>query len=689
MPRSVCTHDCPDTCGMVAVLEDGRITRVAGEREHPYTRGFLCTKAKFYAERVYHPDRLLYPMRRVGYKGEGRFERCSWDEALDEIAGRFREIVARWGEEAILPYSYSGTMGLVSNLGMDYRFFYRLGASWLQRTICTAAGEAGYRYTVGASIGTDPRFIDRATVILLWASNAADTAPHLLPALRRARANGATVALIDPRRTKTAAFADVHLRPRLGSDGALALGLMRVIVDEGLYDADYVARYTLGFAQLRERLAQYPVERVATITDLPEETIRWLARLYARGRPSFIRLGWGMQRHSNGGMAVRTIACLPALVGAWRYAGGGMIQWNNLHAFPLNGRAMRRPDLQRGRPRSVNMVALGQALTSAQPPIRALYVYNSNPAAVAPDQNEVRRGLAREDLFTVVHEIFQTDTADYADVLLPATTSFEQVDLHTSMGYWLELNEPVIAPRGEARSNHDVFRLLAERLGFDEPAFQDSPYEVIVQALSGREGLERITLERLRSEGAVCLAPSDEPYLPFAQGNFPTPSGKCEFYSERMRADGLDPLPSWEPPAESPEGDPALARRYPLQVLSPATALTTSSTWANLLHERFPGFRPTLEIHPSDAAPRGIRDGDLVRVFNDRGECRLWAKLTDATLPGIVVTHKVMWPKLSPGGANVNFTTSQRLSDIGGGATFHDTLVEVERVAGNAVTSDE
>ncbi len=676
MAHTVCPHDCPDTCGITSLVEGDRLVRISGEKSS-VTQGFLCVKAHFYVDRVYHPERLLYPMRRVGRKGEGKFARISWDEALDEIATRFKEILARWGGEAIFPYSYSGTLGLINNFGMDKRFFHRLGASRLLRTICTAAGDAGYRYTVGKGIGTDPVGIDRAKVILLWASNLADTGPHLLPLLRQARASGATVVLIDPRRTKTAAFADVHLQPRLATDGALALGMMRVIVDEGLYDADYVERYTLGFDRLRERLREYPVERVSRIVGLPEEQIRWLARLYAKTQPSFIRLGWGMQRHTNGAMATRTVACLPALVGAWRYPGGGILLWNK-DAWPVNGQALARPDLTPGNPRSINMVELGRALTSLDPPIRALYVYNSNPAAVAPDQNEVRRGLMREDLFTAVHEIFQTDTADFADILLPATTQFEQTDLHAVMGTWLELNEPVLTPRGEAKSNHETFVLLAERLGFEDQALRDSPLEMVEQVLKGRPYLERITVERLRQEGAVRLCPSDEPSLPFAEGNFPTPSGKCEFYSERMLADGLDPLPAYGPMLESAEGDSELAGRYPLQMVSPASALTTSSSYANMVHERYPEVRPTVEINQDDARARGIVSGDLVRVFNDRGECFLWARVSDATQPGMLVTLKVMWPKLSPGGTNINFTTSQRLSDFGGGATFHSNLVEVE-----------
>ncbi len=568
--HAVCPHNCPDTCGMRVTVEDGRAVRVEGDPDHPITRGFLCTKVNRYVEHVYGERRVLTPRRRVGPKGSGRFEEISWDEALDEIAERFDGITKEYGGEAILPYSFSGTLGLLNNSSMDYRFFHRLGATLLDRTICTAAADEGYRYSLGERIGVDVETFPDARLIICWGTNPVTSNPHLIPFVKAAQERGATFVVIDPRRTRTAERADWHLQPHPGSDAALALGLMHVIIAEGLYDADYVRDYTVGFAVLRERAAEYPPERVAELTGLHAEEIVRLARLYATTRPAVIHLRYGMQRHSNGGMIFRTVALLPALVGAWRDPTGGLLMTSR-DAFGINEVALRRPDLLGDRrPRHINMIQLGEALLTAQgPPLKALYVYNADPVASTPDSTKVLAGLAREDLFTVVHDPFFTDTTRWADIILPATTQLEHTDLHRALGnYYIQLNRPAIAPLGESKPNTEVFRLLAARLGFTEPCFSDSDDDLIDQALDSDHpymaGIDRALLER--EHRAKLRLP--EQFAPFAAGGFATPSGKVEFFSTRMAADGYDPLPTHLPLVESAEVTPGLHARYPLTLLS-------------------------------------------------------------------------------------------------------------------------
>ncbi|HEY3110256.1 MAG TPA: molybdopterin oxidoreductase family protein [Chloroflexota bacterium] len=674
---SVCPHDCPDTCRLKLEVRGDRAVSIRGDEQHPFTQGFLCVKVNNYLERVYSPDRVLHPLRRVGPKGEGRFERVGWDEALDEIAARFQAIVARDGAEAILPYSYAGTMGMLGYGSMDRRFFHRLGASLLDRTICAVAGTVGYRYTIGGQVGTDPEQFADARLILLWGTNTVSTNVHMVPFIRAARAKGARVVLIDPHRTRTAQLADEVLLIRPGTDAALALAMMHVICRDGLIDADYVGRHTLGFEPLRSRVADHPPEWAAAETGLPAEAIERLARAYATTQPAAIRINYGLQRHANGGMAVRTIACLPALVGAWRHPAGGILL-STSGSFRYNLPALERPDLIRGRPRTINMVRLGEALTEAEPPVSGLFVYNSNPAAVAPNQARVLAGLCRDDLFTVVHEQVMTDTCRYADVVLPATSILEQLDVHKAYGHlYLQLSEPVIRPLGEAKPNTELFRLLARRMGFDEPCFSDSDEELVRQALTvSHPSMAGVSYERLRREGWVRIG-LPRPFAPFADGGFRTPSGKCELYSERAARDGHDPLPRYDPPAEGP-GSP-LARRYPLQLVSAAAHHFLNSTFSHIERQRRLEGRPTIELHPSDAAARGIRDGDPVRAFNDRGEARFWARVGETVAPGVAAHSSLWWLRDSPAGRNVNALTSDRLSDMGGGATFHDNLVQVER----------
>lgn len=684
--HGVCPHDCPDTCGMRITVEDGRAVRVEGDPTHPITRGFLCVKVNQYIEHTYSERRVLTPRRRVGPKGSGQFEEISWDEALDEIAARFGGIAKEYGGEAILPYSYSGTLGLLHNYSMDYRFFYRLGATLLQRTICTAAAVEGNKYTLGSFYGTDPEHFPDAKLIICWGTNPITSNPHLMPLIKAAQDNGALLVVIDPRRTRTAERADWHIQPNPGSDAALALGLMNVIIAEGLHDEAYVRDHTLGFDELRERAAEYPPERVAALTGLPAEDIVRLARLYATIKPAVIRLQYGMQRHSNGGMLVRVVTCLPAVIGAWRDPAGGLLM-SCSGAFGINLGALQRPDLLGDRrPRSINMIQLGEALLTAdQPPIKALYVYNADPVASTPDSNRVLAGLAREDLFTVVHDPYWTDTARWADIVLPATTQLEHTDLHKAYGnYYIQLNRPAIAPLGASKPNTEVFRLLAARLGFTESCFRDSDDDLIDQALdSDHPYMEGITRERLERERWVKLRlPQDGPggrFAPFARGGFATPSGKVEFYSARLRDLGHDPLPTHVPLAESAEATPELHARYPLTLLTPKAHHFINSSFNNVDTLTRREGRPTIEISPADAAARGIADGDPVRVFNDRGECWLHARVTDGVRPGVAASPATWWASKFRGGSGINALTPSRPADLGGGATFYTNLVQVER----------
>lgn len=668
---------------MLVTVEDGRAVKVAGDPDHPFTRGFLCTKVANYEERTHSPDRIQTCLRRVGAKGEGRFEPVSWDEALRLVTTRFRELAnSTEGAETILPYSYCGTMGLVQSQSMDRRFFHRLGASQLDRTICASAGTAGYRATIGATIGTDPERFPEARLILLWGTNTITANVHLWPHILEARSRGARIITIDPRRTRTAASSDEHIALLPGTDAALALGLMHVIFAEGLEDSDYLERYCTGADALRERALEFSPARVARICGLEEETIIRLAREYGSVKPAVIRINYGLQRHRGGGMSVRTLTCLPAVVGAWRDAAGGILL-STSGTFPLNYAALERPDLMpEPTPRMLNMSLLGDLLTKRDdPPVRALYVYNSNPAAVAPDQSRVLEGLRREDLFTVVHEQFMTDTCDYADIILPATTQLEHFDLHKAYGHlYLVINERAIEPVGNARSNADVFRELAALMGFDEECFRDSDEEIARQAISTTHpALQGITLENLRERGWMRLN-VEETFAPFAAGNFPTPTGKCELVSARLEAEGFTAAPDFIPPSESTESAPELAARFPLALITPAAHAFLNSTFANLPKQLRQEMRPFIEIHPRDAAARGIGEGMRVRAFNERGSCELSAVVTTRARPGVVVSPSVWWNKLSPGGTNVNQLTSQTLTDMGGGATFYDALVEVERI---------
>jgi anaerobic selenocysteine-containing dehydrogenase len=685
--RATCPHDCPDTCAILVTVENGVATEVKGDPDHPTTAGVLCTKVSRYTERTYSPDRLLHPLRRVGKKGEGKFERISWDEALDEIAARLKPL-ADSEPESILPYSYAGTMGLVQGESMASRFFNKIGASLLDRTICATAGATGYKYTIGASIGTDLEQFQNAKLILIWGGNPIASNLHFWTRAQEAKRRGAKLIAIDPYRSLTAEKCHQHIALLPGTDAALALGLMHVLIRDDLLDHDYIAQYTLGFEALRGRAAEWTPQRTAEVCGITAEEVEGLAREYGetakRGEPVAIRTNYGVQRVHGGGMAVRNITCLPALVGAWRHAAGG-VQLSSSGTFPKNLPALQRPDLLKKLPRTINMTTIGddllrQASPEFGPQIKALIVYNSNPVAIAPESPKVATGFAREDLFTVVLEHFQTDTADYADIVLPATTQLEHVDIHSAYGHlYMMANNAAVAPMGESRPNTEIFRLLAARMGLDDPCFKDSDDQLAAVAFRKDDARAvHFDWESLKQKGWQKLAVPD---APFAYGNFPTPSGKCEFYSESMKADGLDPLPDYIPNYESRVSTPELAAKYPLAMISPPARNFLNSSFVNVQSLRATEGEPHLDIHPQDAASRGINHGDPVRIFNDRGSFVCKARVTPKARPGLVVGLSIWWKKLARDGKNANEVTSQRLTDMGRAPTFYDTLVQVEKAA--------
>jgi len=680
MVKGVCPHDCPDTCGLVVGVDDsGRAVELRGDKEHPFTKGFLCQKVSNYLERVYHPDRVLYPQRRIGKKGEGRFERISWADAIREIAVNFKRIAAI-DPQRILPYSYAGTMGKLMYASLDRRFFHRLGASLLARTICAEAGAVGCDVTLGNRAMIDPEQAVNARYIVNWGSNTAVTNIHFWKIEFEARKRGAKIVTIDPYKSPTAARSDWWLPIRPGTDAALALAVMHVIFREGWQDQDYLDRYCLGTERLRERVMnEYSPEVASRITGLTVNDIETFAKEYARSRdlfggPALIRTNYGVQRHGGGGMAVRTIVCLPAITGDWRFPGAGAFL-STSKAYPWKNAALERPDLIPPGARTVNMTQLAEALHGELTglPVDALYVYNSNPAAVCPDQSRVLAGLRRDDLFTVVHEQFQTDTADYADILLPATTQLEHFDIHGSYGHlYVQSNNAAIAPLGEAKPNTEVFRLLAREMGFEDDLFAATDEELAQTAC------EFTSLESTKAGPVRLDLPKD--WAPFATGSFGTESGKCEFYSAREARAGRDPLPHYVPPHEDPQTKPALAAKFPLQMLTPPAPSFLNSSFANLESMRRAAGEVSVEIHPEDAARRGIENGQTVTVFNDRGRFRAKAVVGENVKPGVVVSLGSWWTKYTPDGVNCNTTTSTALTDLGAGATFYDNLVEVAAI---------
>lgn len=669
--RTVCPHDCPDQCSIIATVADGRLVRVEGDPDHAFTRGFLCGKVNRYPERVYSPERLLTPLRRTGPKGAGRFEPVTWDEALDEITRRWQAITAEHGAEALLGYAYSGHMGVV-NRNIPRALFHALGASrMIAGTVCDSTCSAGWEYAVGATPGTDPETVVHADLILAWGANLVTTNVHLVPLIDEARDNGAQLVVIDPYRTRTARRADWHIAPRIGTDTALALGVMHVLVRDGLTDADYIAARTTGFERLRDEvLPHYPPRRVEAITGVAAADVERLAALYGRARAPFLRLGMGMSRNSGGGMAVRTVACLPALVGAWGKPGGGALLDTAL-IWNFDYDAVRRPDLLPRPVREVNHSLLGRALLeTADPPIMALFVAANNPAVTCPDQTRVVAGLSREDLFTVVHDSFLSDTARFADIVLPACTALESEDLYRSYGtYYVQHGPHLIAPLGESRSNLWLVQELARRLGLEDEVFRRDTRAHIASLLAGAAGPSAsLSVEGLVGAGPVKLA--------YAH----TGPTVTYFSSEAMAAEGLPPLPEWQPdPEEQGEG-----ARLPLRLLTGPGHFQHHTAFAGVEALRRRQGPPACVLHPANAEARGIRDGDPVLLFNDRGEVGMTARVSADTLPGVVTVEGNRARATYLRGGPLNVLTADRLADMGGGATYQSTWLDVRPLNGAA-----
>lgn len=699
---SACPHDCPDTCAMLTTVRDGKAVAVRGNPDHPFTRGGLCVKVNDYENRVYSDNRVLTPLRRVGTKGEGEFQPITWDAALEEISSRWTEIIDRDGPTAIMPYSYLGTEGILNGLNAGDAFFNKLGATVAERTFCDSAAITAFFMTCGPTAAVDPESFVHSKYIILWAINTISNNLHHWPFIAEAQRRGAKVVVIDPVATRTAKQADWHLAIKPGTDAALALGMINVIIAEDLVDHDYVENYTVGYEDLKDRASGFTPERVAAITGLSADDVRTLAREFATTQPSVIRMGVAIERNASGGNAVRAMSCLPALVGSWRHCGGGILHMP-IWAFPMKWDDLSRPDwIPEGTP-VINQWRLGPALLGElDHKINSLFVYNSNPAVVAPEQDKILRGLAREDLFTVVSEHFITDTARYADIVLPATTQLEQFDLMFSWGHlYLTLNEPAIEPLGEAVPNTELFRRLARAMGFDDPHWQRSDEEMAQDALDWSSPvLEGIDLDGLRRTGFARLkVGSPDDFVPHREGNFPTPSGKVEFKSSMAEAAGnmvlplfrqgyaanqsgeaLDPLPNFIPQNESPDTNPSLAARYPLSMVSPKSHAFLNSSFGNLRTQVHHAGEQLVMIHPADASERGILDGREIRVFNDRGAFHAVARVTEDARPGVVVAPMGYWAKGSRNGYTVNAINPPAFADYGSAPTFSDTLVEVAGV---------
>ena len=675
-----CPHDCPDTCSLLTTVVDGKAIKVQGNPHHPQTDGVLCTKVARYTERTYHPERLLQPLKRTGPKGSGQFAPVSWDSAIADICQRLKTIIAdpAQGPQAVLPYSYAGTMGWVQSEGMAARFFNRIGASLLDYTICASAGGAGLAHTLGANVGMAVEQFAHAKLIVIWGSNPITSSVHFWRYAQEAKRKGARLVCIDPRKSETAEKCHSHIALLPGTDAALALALMHELIVHDWLDQDYLDRYTVGWEALRARALQWPPARAAQVCGISVQEIEALARDYGQtcrdGQPAAIRLNYGMQRSRGAANAVRAVLCLPALTGAWRHAAGGVLL-SSSGARSFNKTVLQHPQLRQPGPvRTINMSTIGDDLlrpASAPfgPAISALFVYNSNPVAVAPDSSKVVQGFAREDLFTVVLEHFQTDTADYADYILPATTQLEHWDIHTTYGHTdLLLNEPAIAPLGQSRSNAAIFRALARGMGYADTCFEEEDLAMCQSALKGR-----LDFAALTRDGFVTLQRAD---APFAQGNFPTPSGRCELWSERLASEGMDGLPDYLPNYEAAGSTPA----YPLAMISPPARNFMNSSFVNVNSLRGMEGEPLIEIHPDDARARQLSDGALVRVFNDRGQYHCIAKVSDRARPGVVIGLGVWWRKLGRRGTNVNELTHQKLTDLGRAPTFYDCAVQVEAV---------
>ncbi|HEX2418414.1 MAG TPA: molybdopterin-dependent oxidoreductase [Micromonosporaceae bacterium] len=674
-----CPLDCPDTCSWIVTVRDGVPVKLRGNPEHPFTRGSLCVKVNQYLDHTAAPDRLLHPLRRVGRKGQGSFERISWDDALSEIAKRLTGIIGEYGGQAIWPYQGTGTLGYLQGLHgrAGSRLWNVLGTSRHKMTICASAGSAGMSYATGTNTGIDPESLRHARLILLWGANTLTTSHHLWRFVEAARRDGGYVVAVDPVLTRTARQADEHVAPLPGTDTALALGLLNVVLGLGCEDTDYLSRHTLGWQKFRERIMEFPPDRVATITGLDVAQIVQLGERLARTRPTAIRVGIGVQHHASGGDVLRTLACVPGVTGDWQYPGGGLT-FSTAGHFGTNRDALYRDDLLDGTVRTLPMTRLGEGLLDlTDPPVKALIVYGANPMASTPHQGRIRRGLARDDLFTVVIEHFPTDTVDYADIVLPATMQTEHLDVHDAWGHChIAWNEPAVQPPGECLPHTEIFRRLASTMGLTEPSLYDSDEQLANQVLDTKDpSLDGITVEKLRSTGWARL--NFPPDSALFRDGFPTPSGKLEFFSARAAEDGLDPMPGYTPPKEISDG--SVASRYPLVLIAGASRFFLNSTFANRPQLARRAGQPQVVMNPADASQRGIADGERVRVFNDRGAFTATAKVADLVRPAVVATTKGHWLKVIKG-PNLNATVDERDADMGNGAVFHDNRVEIELV---------
>ena len=682
MTRSVqgaCPLDCPDTCAWHIEVDDaGRAVSLRGDRDHPFTRGALCGKVNRYLDALHDPDRLLYPMRRVGPKGTAQFERIGWDEAIESVAAGLRRAIDEDGPQSILPYYYAGTMGMVQGWTLGPRLFAAVGGSRLGTTICSAASSAALDATYGAKVGVDPEDIAHSKLIMIWGGNLLNSNVHLWKFILEAREAGAHIVVIDPLRTDTAERSDEHVQLRPGTDGALALGLMRIVVDEGAHDVGWLDEHTVGWPELAARLDEWPVARVADVTGVSEDQLIALGRRLATTRPAVQRLGLGLQRHGGAGAAYRAVLAIPAVTGDWRHVGGGAVATVGGH-FPLaQDETVSPPDLEQPPARTINMSRLGEALTTFDdPPVRAMVVFNANPGASNPNQTLVHEGLARDDLFTVVLEHRLTDTAAFADIVLSATMQPEHIDLQAAYGHmYISWNEPAVDPPGECLSNTEIFRRIATGLGLDHPRLHDSDLDLARQLLDTDGCREAgVTLETLRERGWQRIVTYPTGTARFAEGGFPTASGKVHLRSELLERQGLDPLPGYQPPFEA--ADVSLGERYPLVLLCPASRFFVNSTFASLAWHRKKTGPLLVHLHPDDALDRGLDEGDPIRVHNDRGEFEACVTIDDATAPGVAFLYKSHWPRLLAGGANANATTPERDADMGGAPTFHDNRVEV------------
>jgi anaerobic selenocysteine-containing dehydrogenase len=696
-----CPHDCPDTCAMIYEVEDGRLVEVRGNKEHPMTRGGLCVKLKDYHDHHYNPDRVLYPLRRTGPKGSRQFVRITWDDAIAEITARWKDIIARYGSQAIMPYSYLGNEGLVQGLTAGDAFFNKLGSTVNEKTFCASGSSTAWLLTVGPTGGVDPESFVHSRYIVIWACNSISTNLHHWPFVLEAQKEGAKVVVIDSYRSRTAKQADWHIMPKPGTDGALAMGIIAEIVRQGLVNKEWVEKHTVGFPELAVRAAEFTPDYVEQVTGVPAEDVARFAREFATIQPSVIRLGVALERHAGGGQTIRAVCAIPALTGSWRHVGGGLLQMP-LWEFPIDWARVSRPDFIRPGTRVVNNLQLGRALTGdmkLDPPIMGLYIYNTNPVSQAPETNKIARGLSREDLFFVTAEHFVTDTAAYADIILPATMAGEHDDMMFSWGhFYLTINEKAIVPRGEAKSNAEIFRLLAAAFGFDDPQFKMGDMDLAEHYLKwDAPQMAGIDMEYFRRHGYFHLAvgtPDDR--LPHANGNFPTPSGKVEFlvkdaknfvasafrmgYEDMQSGEPVDPLPGYVPPRESVATNPKLAETYPLNIVSPKSHGFLNSCYANEKHKIKGQGEQFVMISPKDAAARSIREGDPVRVYNDRGDFEGLARVTDDVREGVIVATLGYWRSLNRSDGSVNSISSAEFCGLGRAPTFSDNLVQVVRV---------